>query len=89
VGADGFAALQRRALALARREAPSLQTVNVTPEGRLEGIEQSDAAASIAITAHFLGLLVIFVGEPLTIRLMRDAFPDAVDPMIVEPEESK
>jgi hypothetical protein len=82
VGADGFTALLRRALALARVEVPSLQTARVTSDGRLEGIEEaggeagSDAEAAITITAHFLGLLVTFVGQSLARRLMRKAFPD-------------
>jgi hypothetical protein len=78
VGPDGFTALQRRALALARREVPSLQAVKVTAEGRLEGIEEVDhnGEAATAVTAHLLGLLVAFVGEPLTVRLVRDAFRD-------------
>ena len=38
-GADGFASLLRRALALARAEVPSLQSVTVKPDGSLEGLE--------------------------------------------------
>ncbi len=33
--------------------------------------------AAVAITAHLLGLLVTFIGEPLTLRLVREAWPDA------------
>jgi hypothetical protein len=82
VGADGFTALLRRALALARVEVPALQIARVTADGRLEGIEEaggeagSDVEAAITITAHFLGLLVTFVGQSLALRLMRKAFPD-------------
>ena len=83
-GADGFASLLRRALALARAEVPSLQTVTVKPDGSLEGLEAlaADATnagpeAAVAITAHLLGLLVTFIGEPLTLRLVREAWPDA------------
>ena len=83
VGADGFTALLRRALALARADVPSLQTVKVTADGRLEGLEEFAAdsenagvEAATAITAHLLGLLVTFIGEPLTLRLVREAWPD-------------
>ena len=81
VGADGFTALLRRALALARMEVPSLQTARITAAGRLEGIEEageagSDVEAAITITAYFLGLLVTFIGQSLARRLMRKAFPD-------------
>ena len=82
-GADGFTSLLRRSLALARAEVPLLDDVTLTPDGCLEGIEQLDAnapngstEASVAITAHLLGLLVTFVGEPLMLRLVRDAWPD-------------
>jgi hypothetical protein len=83
-GADGFAALLRRALALATAEAPALRSAKVTADGRLEGLEQLATrvgsvagAASVAITAHLLELLVTFIGEPLTLRLVRNAWPDA------------
>jgi hypothetical protein len=83
VGADGFTALLRRALALAKADVPSLQNVKVTADGRLEGIgefgpdEGTDIEAASAITEHLLELLVTFVGESLTLRLMRDAWPEA------------
>ena len=83
-GVDGFAALLRRALALARAEVPALERVTVNPDCSMEGLEDlaADAAgggadAPAAITAHLLGLLVTFVGEPLTLRLVREAWPDA------------
>jgi hypothetical protein len=80
-GADGFASLLRRAVVLASAEVPSLQTVKVGADGRLEGFEQlaadtsTDAAA--AVTSYLLGLLVTFVGEPITLRLVREAWPAA------------
>ena len=83
-GADGFTSLLRRSLALARADVPSLKAVTLNPEGCLEGIEQLAADspegatdASVAVTAHLLGLLVTFIGEPLMLRLVRDAWPDA------------
>jgi hypothetical protein len=93
VGADGFTALMRRALALARKEVPSLQTAKVTPEGRLEGIEEhatgatKHAEAATAITAHLLALLVTFIGEPLTLRLLRDVWPDESHRTTIESED--
>lgn len=79
-GANGFSSLLRRSLALARVDVPSLKSVTLTPDGCLEGIEQlapngaSESAA--AITAHLLGLLVTFIGEPLMLRLVRNAWPE-------------
>jgi len=82
-GPDGFTALLRRALVLARAEVSSLETVEVKADGRLDGFEKiaADAAnggteAAIAIIAHLLGLLATFIGEPLTHRLVREARPE-------------
>lgn len=76
-GSDGSASLVRRALALARADDPALRRVSVKANGSLEGLERVSGDAVLAIIAHFLGLLVTFVGEPLTLGLVRDAWPDA------------
>ena len=86
-GVDGFAALLRRALALAREEVPALHGITEKADGSIEGLEKlvADAGnsgvggsdAAVAITVHLLGLLVTFIGEPLTVRLAREAWPDA------------
>jgi len=83
-GADGFTALLRRALALARAEVPALHSITEKADGSLEGLDKLAAEArdvavdaGVAITAHLLGLLVTFIGEPLTARLVREAWPDA------------
>jgi hypothetical protein len=80
-GVDGFASLLRRALVLAGAEVPSLQCVKIGADGRLEGFEQlvpdtgaAAGEAAVAITAQLLGLLVTFIGEPLTLRLVREAW---------------
>lgn len=80
-GADGFASLLRRAFALARAEVPSLDRVKIRPDCSIEGLEElthnDGTEAAVAITAHLLGLLVTFIGQPLTLRLVREAWPDA------------
>ena len=85
-GREGFLALLKRALVLSRAEMASLADLKVTAEGELEGFEKvlADTAvateAGTAITAHLLWLLVTFIGEPLTLQIVRDAWPDlAVD----------
>ena len=84
-GVDGFRSLLSRALTLAKAEAPSLNVLHVSADGFLEGfheIEQSREAgaagqAGIVLVAHLLELLVTFIGEPLTLRLVRDKWADA------------
>ena len=83
-GSDGFTSLLVRALALARADVPSLQTVKFKPNCSVEelGLLAIDATnagpeAAVAITAHLLGLLETFIGKPLTLRLVREAWPDA------------
>ena len=83
-GADGFTSLLRRALALARAEVPAVNTVKLKADGSMEGCEELAVDATtggpeavVAIIAHLLGLLVTFVGEPITLRLVREAWPDA------------
>src|SRR5437660_4009154 len=60
-GADGFAALLRRALALASVEAPALRSAKVSADGRLEGLERLgrhaadvESEEAVAITAQLL-----------------------------------
>lgn len=81
-GADGFRSLLSRALALARAQDPLLNSIQVRADGALEGceaIEESHHAgqAEMVLVASLLELLVTFIGEPLTLRLVRDAWPDA------------
>ena len=84
-GIDGFRSLLSRALTLAKAETPSLNMVHVSADGSLGGfdeIEQSQEVgaatqAGIVLVAHLLELLVTFIGAPLTLRLVRDKWPDA------------
>ena len=83
-GADGFASLLARSLVLARVEVPSLNRITVKPDCSMDGLEalaadEADGGveAAAALAAHLLGLLVTFIGEPLTLRLVREAWPDA------------
>ena len=83
-GDAGFVSLLQRAVALASADVPSLQSVKIGADGRLVGVEQPAAdtgtgvggEAAVAITAHLLGLMVAFIGEPLTLRLLRESWPD-------------
>ena len=78
-GPDGFHVLMRRAIVLSRAEVPTLESVKVNPEGSIEGIHEIAANASEAVTtviAHLLWLLMTFIGESMTMRLVREAWPE-------------
>lgn len=76
-GADGFTSLVRRALVLAKARDPSLGQLTVGADGSLQGLEQASHHAVLAVVEQFLELLVSFVGESLTLRLVGFAWPDA------------
>jgi hypothetical protein len=83
-GVAGFQSLASRALTLARAEAPSLSAVQVTADGSLQGLGEleppidNDEAVNggVILIAHLLGLLITFIGQVLTLRLMQDVWPD-------------
>ena len=84
-GVAGFRSLLSRAVALSKAEITSLNSVQVREDGSLEGsngaglspLAGPDDEGGAAIVAHLLGLLVMFIGEPLTRQLVRDGWPDA------------
>ncbi len=86
-GTAGFHSLASRALALARSDVPSLSAVRVGADGNLEGmssigpsnkVEQDRVhEGGVILIARLLGLLLIFLGEALTLSLLRDAWPGA------------
>ena len=81
VGVDGFRSLLSRSLAIAKTKASALDAVHVGPDGSLRGFEgivgTEVVNAGSVIMAELLGLLVTFIGEPLTLRLVWDAWPEA------------
>jgi len=88
VGVAGFYSLASRALALAKPEAPGLNTTVVSGDGALQGLGEiqtqidmnKDPAGEggIILIACLLGLLRIFLGEALTLSLLRNAWPGEV-----------
>jgi hypothetical protein len=83
-GVAGFRSLLSRALSLARAEAPSLSAVQVATDGSLQGLdelgpqidkEQAREGGTILI-AQLIGLLLTFIGEGLTLRLVQDVWPE-------------
>lgn len=94
-GVAVFQSLASRALALANSEAPSLGAARVTPDGCLLYLDKSENQIDVAedragayplgeegtiLIAHLLGLLLIFLGEVLTLSLLRVTWPgEALD----------
>jgi hypothetical protein len=84
-GIAGFRSLLSRALVLARAEAPLLNGIQIKPDGTLEypaelasqPATEEAAAAGTALAAQLLGLLIIFIGEALTLRIAHDVWPKA------------
>lgn len=83
MGNGGFRALVARALSLSCAEVPWLVAVHVKADGSL--VRSSERGAQIdpkdlfegrvVLLAQLLGLLVAFIGENLTLRLLRDVWP--------------
>jgi hypothetical protein len=83
MGNGGFRALLSRALALANAEVSWLSAVHVKADGSLEGLEELHAQldpavffeGSVVLLARLLGLLMAFIGENLTVSLVREVWP--------------
>ena len=91
-GTAAFQSLALRALTQAKSEVPSLWAAQVAEDGSLQGLGEiepeveldrdqaggfSTGEGGIALIARLLGLLLIFLGETLTLNLLRNAWPDA------------
>jgi len=82
MGNVGFSALLSRALVLANAEVPWLRAVHVKA-GSLEGLDELGAQVTpaeifegrVVLLAQLLGLLVAFIGERLTLSLVREIWP--------------
>lgn len=83
MGGLGFRVLLSRALAVAQVDDPWLRAVQVEVDGTLsardeaEAIKNPEAMAqgSVVLVSHLLGLMVTFIGEALTLRLVHQAWP--------------
>ena len=77
-------------MTLARPEAQSLSGARVAADGSLQGLgeieaqidmdkdpagESATGEAGIILIARLLGLLLVFLGEALTLSLLRNAWP--------------
>jgi hypothetical protein len=83
MGRGGFRALLARALVQSVAELAWLHAVRVNELGLLEGLDSPEVPVepeemmdgSAVLVAHLLALLVAFIGEKLTLRLVREAWP--------------
>jgi hypothetical protein len=74
-------------LTLAKSEDPSLGSVRVAVDGKLEGMSAVESPLNaekdeiqeggVVLFSRLFGLLLIFLGEALTMNLIRDVWPDA------------
>jgi hypothetical protein len=86
LGSVGAYAILRRAVALAVADLPWLASVSVAESGSLEGFDSASedrtlseaVAGSVAILASVIGLLDIFVGKNLCMRMLQAVWPDVV-----------
>lgn len=83
MGSTGVYSLLLRVLTVSREEQDSLHAVQVKADGSLEGSDELEVQAdpealaegSVVLVAQLLGLLVAFIGENLTLRLVREVWP--------------
>jgi len=81
MGDAGYRALLSRALASS--EVPCLDAVHVKADGSLEGWEALDVQlcpaeffeGRVVLLAQLLGWMVAFIGEDVTLRLVRETWP--------------
>ena len=83
MGSTGFRALLTRALALATAEVPWLCEVRIQADWSLAGLEELQERldpdelfeGGVVLLACLLGLLVVLIGENLTLCLVREVWP--------------
>jgi hypothetical protein len=96
-GVAGFRSILSRALTLARAEAPSLSVVQVAADGSLKGLDELEPQIDkeqardegAVLIAQLLGLILLFIGEGLTLRLVQDVWPEAAFNGRVSEKEGK
>lgn len=84
MGTDGFTLLLVRSLTFARADFPWVESITVERDGSLTGVssavgEISEREAETGFTGllvHFIGLLIAFIGEDMTLRLIQGAWPE-------------
>ena len=83
MGNAGFRGFVTRSLALANEEVRWLRAVHVKSDGSLTGLDELQAQLApeqflegrTVLLAQLLGLLVAFIGEDLTLRMVSTVWP--------------
>jgi len=102
IGQEGFRTLLTRALTLTTVQFPHLSAVRVGEDGSLVGLRraagislhktpddvtQQDAVeGAVALVAQFLALLISFIGEDLTLRILSTVSPGLAIPELASDE---
>ena len=97
LGKVGFRALLSRALAVAAVDAAWLQALQVNANGSLEWVADAGAPpgtrtaseGGVILIAQLLGSLIAFIGESLTLRILREAWPKLSVDRVVFTTENK
>lgn len=86
-GVAGFQALASRALTLATSHVPGLSGVQVAADGKLQGMsdleppmkadEDRIGEEGVILISSLLGLLLMFLGDALTMNLIQNVWPGA------------
>lgn len=85
-GVEGYSLLLKRALSLAAVKVDWLKDISIQDNGTFAGFETVQVslrldqieAGNCAIVTEFLELLATFIGEPLMVVLLKDAWPDII-----------
>lgn len=87
-GNEGYRSLLSRALTLSKARAASLGALEAGPDGSLlvsntvlpetdGGVSAEGTEDGVILLSELLGLLITFIGEALTLQLLRAVWPDA------------
>jgi hypothetical protein len=85
-GTAGSHSLLARALSLARDESPGLRKAHLTSDGQMTGLgeglvpddPQRRQESVMVLVAHVIELLHTFIGERLTLQLIKEGWPDLI-----------
>jgi hypothetical protein len=98
MGKTGFRALLARSLVLGAAEVPWLGTITVGADGGWRGFGEAGvlddpaqvADGGVVLLARFVGLLTAFIGEDLTVRLIREIWPElTLDDLDLKPGDAR